>query len=120
MIHFTGADKMVAKLVSAKNRKLARIVDAVEMTGVQVRNHAASGHEGDVAHMNDRYANRTTNLTNSLAVSPAQISRKSVTVVVFAGMEYAPIIEEIYPFLFPALVANKSHFKRNLNRAMRR
>ena len=119
MKYVTGVEKVQANLARSINRKIARIIEAVEMTAVDVRNHAAEGHQGDRAHMEGRYANRTTNLTNSLAVSPPQIDVSGVEVIVFAGMEYAPYVEHRYPFMFPALEANRGVFKERMKHAMR-
>lgn len=67
------------------------------------------------ARQNHPFTNRTTNLENSIQALPVQIDGNMVNGAVNAGMEYAAYVEygtsrsAPYPYLHPAVEANKEN-----------
>jgi len=131
---FVEGDKEVAaELLSLKDRTFRRVVEAVEKTAVRMANHAKAGHErGGSPHARNRYENQTSNLTNSIFPSggeqPMQWEEISedrvvglfgVNQAIGAVMEYAPYVEERYPFIWPAAVANIEFFRQEMKKAAR-
>ena len=117
MRYITGQQDVINKLRLRQSRTLRRMAVGVEKACVDVANHAKAGHEGDMAHANERYQNRTSTLTRSITPEVIYVGFDEVVGVVFANTEYAEYIENIYPYLFPALVANREQFKRRLQEA---
>lgn len=128
-----GQREVIAELLGMKNQTFRRVVDAVEKTAVRMANDAKSGHErGSDPHSRDRYENRTTNLTNSIFPGGSDgpgMKWEKVTESEVVGlfgvestapgspMEYAPYVEERYPFIWPAVVANVEYFTQELKKA---
>ena len=126
MQYITGTQKVINNLMMQKSKFLRDLGTAVEKTCVDVANHAKAAHAGNMAHMNQRYQNRTSTLTRSIAHELEEVSFKGITGVVFANIEYAAFVElgtvrnRPYPFLYPALAANKPNFENRIKRALRR
>lgn len=128
-----GQREVIAELLGMKSQTFRRVVDAVEKTAVRMANDAKSGHErGSDPHSRDRYENRTTNLTNSIFPGGGDgqpMKWEKITedeVVGLFGvestapgspMEYAPYIEERYPFIWPAVIANVAYFEQEIKKA---
>jgi hypothetical protein len=128
-----GISEVVVKLLSLKDKTFRKVVTAVERTAVRIANDARAGHEhGSNPHSRDRYENQTNNLTSS--ISPGgpsglpmkfeEISEDKIVGLVgvlstapSAVMNYAAKIEEDYPFIFPAAVANIENFKSEVAKA---
>jgi len=129
----TGDKETIRRLLSLKSETFRRVVEAVEKTAVRMANHAKAGHEhGSDPHSRNRYENQTGNLTNSIFPGgsdsgPMQWKRLDEDMVVGlfgvnsaapgATMDYAPDVEERYPFIWPAAVANIAHFKEEIRKA---
>jgi len=111
MQYVSGTQKVINNLMLKKFKFLGKIGEAVEKTAVDIANHAKKGHVGNMAHANKRYQNRTTNLTQSIEPGLEKISLDEVTGFVAATKDYALPVEMRYPFMFPALAANKDNFK---------
>jgi len=123
-----GDKEVIAKLLGYKDKTFAKVVEAVEKTAVRMANHAKAGHEhGSNPHARNRYENQTSNLTNSIFPSggqqPMQFERLDENQVIGlfgvneslgAVMEYAPEVEERYPFIWPAAVANIERFEKEI------
>lgn len=105
-----GAEQIINNLNRARITWLGKIADDVEKTCNEAENHAKAGHIENTAHMNDRYANQTSNLTNSISSGINKVGINGVTGFIAANQEYAAMVEfgtsqnQAYPFLFPALV----------------
>ena len=108
-----GQERVVAKIEGLAGTKIAAIADAMENVAVDIANHAKAGHIGVAAHAEERYQNQTSNLTNSIQAGDTEVGEgsPSLTCDVFATMEYAPYVEEIYPFMMPALHENAENFR---------
>ena len=130
----TGTTEFAAKLLSLKDQTFCKVVEAVEKTAVRIANDARAGHEhGSDPHARGRYENQTSNLSNSVGPGgpldlPMQWSEVTEDRIVgLCGimstapatvLEYAPKIEELYPFIWPAAVANIERFQEEVKRAM--
>ncbi len=126
----TGTKEVTAKLLALKSQTLRKVQEAVEKTAVRMANHARAGHEhGSDPHSSGRYENQTSNLTNSIFPGGAnsdpmkfeKLTEDEVvglfgvdSVAPGATMEYAPAVEERYPFIWPAAVANIENFKQEI------
>ena len=125
MRHVFGTQQVINNILRQKDKKLDRIAIAVEKTCVDVANHAKAGHQGNQAHMNKRYRNQTSTLTRSIMPGLESVTFARVIGIVYTNMEYAPAVElgtvrnSPYPFMFPAIVANKDNFKRRVTEALR-
>jgi hypothetical protein len=124
---------VIAELLSLKSQTFRRVVEAVEKTAVKMSNDAKAGHErGSDPHSRDRYENQTNNLTNSIFPGgsdgqPMKWEKLSEDEVVGlfgvestapgSPLEYAPYIEERYPFIWPAVVANLGYFTQEMKKA---
>lgn len=121
--YVSGEDDVVRRLGGRRLRMVKRTVEAVEMTCVDVSNHAKAGHVGNMAHANNRYRNRTSNLTNGIFPTDAEVSPERVHGMVHSSMDYSLFVElgtsinwrtgrpnRPYPFMQPALIANHEVF----------
>lgn len=115
-----GMDEVLRNMKIAGDLILQQVAEAVEKTAVDVANHAKAGHEGNKAHMNERYQNQTTNLTNSITPEMGIVTPLEVEAIVYTTMEYAYYVECLYPYLWPALVANEGNLRRRVNEALHR
>jgi len=126
----TGDKEVIRRLLALKSRTFKRVTEAVEKTAVRMANHAKAGHEkGSDPHSRNRYENQTSNLTNSIGPggeSPMQWERLDADMIIglfgvneqlTAVMDYAPKIEELYPFIWPAAVANIEQFEKDIQAA---
>jgi len=125
-----GTKDVIAKLLSLKSDTFRKVVEAVEKSAVRMANAARSGHEhGSNPHARDRYENQTSNLTNSIFPGGANSEpmkweklTEDKVVGLFgvnatapgAPMNYAEDVEERYPFIWPAAVANIEQFKKEI------
>lgn len=115
-----GTQQVINRLTMEGDKFLAKIGEAVEKTCVDVSNHAKAGHQGNMAHATKRYQNQTSTLTRSITPELKEVSYKGVKGIVFTNMEYALYVELKYPFLYPAMMANKKNYEDRLKRALRR
>jgi len=126
----TGDKEVIRKILSLKSRTFKRVTEAVEKTAVRMANHAKAGHEhGGNPHAQNRYENQTSNLTNSISpggANPMQFERMDEDMIIglfgvneqlSAVMEYAADVEERYPFIWPAAVANMDQFEKDIQAA---
>jgi hypothetical protein len=131
MSEVMGQLDVAKNLLALKSRTFKRVIEAVEKTAVRMANHARAGHEhGSNPHARSRYENQTSNLTNSIfpggpeGMQWEELSEDRVvglfgvnSAAAGSVMVYAPIIEEKYPFIWPAAVANIESFKQGLAEA---
>lgn len=115
-----GHEKVIANLKMLDSKYLKYVGEAVEQSCVIVADRAKADHNPGLAHSKNRYANRTTNLTNSIAPRLIKVSVESVEGEVGSNLEYAAYIEAIYPYLGPALIQGKPGFKKRLHKAVMR
>jgi len=126
----SGDKEVIRRLLSLKSQTFRRVVEAVEKTAVRMANHAKAGHEhGGNPHAQNRYENQTSNLTNSIGPGggqPMEFERLDEDMVIglfgvneqlSAVMDYAPDVEERYPFIWPAAVANIDQFEKDIQAA---
>jgi len=124
MQYIAGIQEVINNLRLKESAKLTKIAAAVEQTCADVRNHAKSGHERNQGHMNKRYENQTNTLTSSITSGLAKVTDSEVTGIVSSNVEYAAAVEfgtsksAAYPYMFPALVANKENYKNKLKQAL--
>ena len=128
-----GAAQTVTRLLAIKDKTFARVLRAVEVTAVRMAIHAKTGHtKGSGPHSRNRYENQTTNLTLSIfpggpdasAMKWEEVSEDRI-VGLFgvdetapgATMEYAPYVEERFPFIFPAALAHVDTFAKEVAKA---
>jgi len=124
----TGQREIENNLIRIDKNVLSQIVEAVEMTCVDLANHAKTGHDGNMAHANSRYQNRTTNLTNSIQPQNAEVKGKFVIGKVVANQNYAHWVEfgtsinvktgrpnRPYPFMVPAMFASVDSFRKRMS-----
>lgn len=127
----TGQQEMQNNLMMQRDKTTAKVGEAVERTCVDVANHAKAGHEGNMAHTSQRYRNRTSNLTNGIMPELLEVSFRRAHGIVFSGMDYSAFVEfgtsvnvrtgrpnRPYPFLTPALLANKEILAQRLKNIM--
>ncbi len=111
-----GRDKMVQNLSKFEVHFVDRLVDAVEITQALVSNFAKATHP---------YTDRTGQLTNSIQPGRVQISDKRVEGEIRADKSYASFVElgtsrsRPYPFLHPALTANRDAFLQRIRKAFK-
>lgn len=120
MRHVAGAKETVAELNAARDAVLGAVAEALEKTAVRVATHARSGHESDMAHAEGRYQNQTTTLTRSIQSRLTRADYQAVEAEALSNIEYAEHVEGLYPFMLPALQANREVFVRELTKAIRR
>lgn len=120
MQYVAGTQKVINNLMMAKSKMLKAIADGVEQCAVDVADHAKAGHVGDMAHAKQRYRNRTEILTASIESDLLKVGFDEVIGIVSTDIEYAEYVENIYPYMFPALIANKQIFNRRLTESIRR
>ena len=116
-----GTQKVINNIRMQQSKFLRDLGEAVEKTCVDISNNAKQGHAGNMAHANKRYQNQTSTLTRSITPQLEEVSfTNGVKGVVFTNIEYAPAVElgtgrnKPYPFLYPAVVANKENFKERI------
>ena len=119
MQYISGIQKVINNMLMAEHEILAALGEAVEKTAVQVSNDAKKQHEPSFGHAVGRYENQTTTLTRSIRPELIKVGPDEVVGMVLTNVEYAYPVEVHYPFLFPALVANRELFKKNVKEAMK-
>ncbi len=128
-----GSTEVAATLLGMKDKTLRRVMEAIEKTAVRMASSARAGHEhGSNPHSRDRYENQTNNLTSSLfpgGPNGQPMKWQEITEDRIVGlfgvaemapgtpMQYAEYVEEKYPFIWPAVVANMEGFKNELAKA---
>ncbi|MEN6334785.1 MAG: hypothetical protein ABFE01_11025 [Phycisphaerales bacterium] len=126
-----GAKEVAARLLSMKNDTFRRVVEAVERTAVKMANSAKAGHEhGSDPHSRDRFETQTGNLVSSISPgNSGEMQWEKLTENEVVGLfgilstgpstalEYAPLVEERYPFIWPAVVANMDYFREQMKLA---
>lgn len=132
--YITGDQQMINNLNMQNSKLLANTGEAVEKTCIDISNHAKSNHEGNMAHAESRYRNRTSNLTNSVIPELLEVTKERVHGIVSVGEEYAATVEfgntngvnvltglpnKPYPFMTPALVHNMVNYQKRLSRILR-
>lgn len=130
--YVSGIDEIANNLVAIRDRTLGRISVVVEKTCIDIANHAKSGHDTNMAHTNSRYRNRTMRLTHSIVPELVEVNSNRVHGVVHtSSVGYASFVEfgiainvrtglpnRPYPFLTPALLANKEKFAERLKKVL--
>lgn len=128
MKRVTGTQEVINNIMMQKNAMLKNAGEAVEKTCVDISNHAKANHSGNMAHANKRYQNRTMQLTHSITPELIKVDFKQVHGIVHtSSVEYAAAVElgvacnvrtglpnNPYPYLGPALFANKETLKDRL------
>lgn len=131
--YVSGTQQMINNLLMQRNRVLANAGEAVEKTCVDVMNHAKAGHSGNMAHASQRYRNRTGDLTAGIGPPELlEVTLEKVHGIVPSGMEYSMFVEfgtainvrtgrpnRPYPFMQPALIANKDVLTNRLKKLMK-
>lgn len=122
-----GTETVLARMQRVRDAAINDAIVAVEQTCADICKHAKDGHAGNMAHASGRYKNRTSNLTNSIVPLEPVIDNGVITGYAAAMMEYAAFVElgtsrsRPYPYMFPAMAANRDTFKkRMLMRRLRR
>ncbi len=126
----TGSKEVAAKLLALKSQTFKKVVTAIEKTAVRMSNHARAGHEhGSDPHSRGRFETQTGNLVGSIGPGGAnaqEMQWEKITEVEVVGlfgvnatapggiMGYGPAVEERYPFIWPAAVANIDYFKKSI------
>ena len=132
--YISGVERMRNNLLMQRSVMVAGAVEAVEKTCVDVMNHAKAGHESNMAHANQRYRNRTGNLT--AGIGPPQLVEDNfnrVHGIVPSTMEYSSFVEygtsmnirtgwgnKPYPFLTPALLVSREVFNKRMKSLVKR
>lgn len=124
---FKGQREIENNLRKMETQVIGKVVDAVDMTCVDFANHAKAGHGDNMAHANNRYRNRTTNLTNSIMSISAKRDGNKVIGHVSANQFYANWVESgtsinrrtgrpnrPYPFMVPAMFYSIDGLRRRL------
>ena len=131
--YVSGAQEMEFNLLMQHNIVLANAGEAVEKTCVDVMNHAKAGHAGNMAHANQRYRNRTGNLTAGIGPPElVEVTFNRVHGIVPSTEEYSAFVEfgtamnvrtgrpnRPYPFMMPGLMANREVLAGRLKNIMR-
>lgn len=128
--NITGVSEVVTKLLSLRDQTFRRVTEAIEKTAVRMAAHARAGHEhGSDPHSRSRYENQTNNLTNSIspggpggqAMAWEEISESRVIglfgiteTAPSSVLQYAPYIEERFPFIWPAAAAHAETFQKEV------
>lgn len=118
-----GGDEISRRLTAIQERTKQAVIEAVEKTAVRMANHAKSGHEhGSSPHSRNRYENQTSNLSNSIFPSGGHdmqweslsgneiVGLFGVLPSATSVMEYAAKVEAQFPFVWPAAIAFKDRF----------
>lgn len=128
MKYVSGAKEIEFNLLMQRHKVLANAGEAVGKTCVDVMNHAKAGHAGNMAHANQRYRNQTGNLTAGIGPPELlEVSFERVHGIVPSTMGYSSFVEfgtavnvrtgrpnRPYPFMQPALMANKENLANRL------
>jgi hypothetical protein len=119
-----GMSELLAKIDDTTDELVRRVVEGTEKSAVDVQNHAKAHHEPGFAHAVGRYENDTVQLTNSITPGDPVKKGDEIVVEVAANKEYAANVElggarrRAYPFMLPALMANKKKFKERLRESI--
>ncbi len=127
-----GYENVVKNLNKLKGTVIYRVIGAVDMSLADLVNHAKQGHADATAHMNSRYRNQTTNLTNSIQSRIHKITDSEVVGVAWAGQFYGYYVEfgsfnvktgrmnQPYPFMYPALQHAKVKLRERMEKLSRK
>jgi hypothetical protein len=100
-----GTEDVLRRLEFYENAYIQRLAIALEFAGDMLVNYIKT--EYDRPKTGKGFTDQTGNLRNSISRSKAVVDGDSVTVWVYAGMEYAVIVElehgRIYAYMLPAL-----------------
>ena len=110
----SGLDEIKTNLVKRQSAYHRKVVKAIGISCTDIANHAKAGHEGAMAHANDRYQNQTTNLTRNIQPGPVVVQGKKIIGRVDAKTDYAAKVEARYPYVVPALEANREPHKQRM------
>jgi hypothetical protein len=127
-VTITGDKEVLRKFLSLKSETFRKVVEVVEKTAVRMANSAKADHtHGSDPHSRGRFETQTGVLVASIGPSGNQSMQfeklDENTVVGLFGVgaavgttnvEYAERVEELYPFIWPAAVANMERFKQDL------
>ena len=114
-----GEERIKAQLFAYGTKKLARIAEAVEESGVVVANHAKANHIQGQAHAQERYENQTDLLTTSITTDLVTANDEEITAEVWTNVEYAWFVEASHPYMFVALHESRDDFQHRVSEAMR-
>ncbi len=124
-MRITGDTEVVKRLLSLKSETFRKVIEATEKAAVRMANHAKSDHlRGSDPHSRGRFETRTGNLVASISPGgsqPMQFEKIDEQVViglfgvngqsqVGTSLQYAAYVEERYPFIWPAAIANAERF----------
>jgi len=112
-----GTQEVINNIMMKRNQLLTQVGEAVEKSAVEVAIHAQSEHQRGQGHGKGRYENQTTTLTRSIMPKLTKVDYNEVEAIVFTNVEYAAHVEAIYPYMWPAIVANRDNFIRRLKKA---
>ena len=128
-IELVGQRDFVRNMSKFENNLVSLLVVACEMTQAKVVNHAKANH-GAEAHKRGRFVTRTETLVKSILPGPVSIDSKGVECVVEARAPYAGYVEGderwkttdigVYPFLKPAVEANRKYFNDRMKEALKK
>lgn len=137
-VDISSLQRALPKIAAAVERE---VIDALDAGAASVQDEARSGHpkvadriQGKEAmpyrqrtpetagiwagHL--RYLTRTSNLNTSIKVDPAKKITGGYESSVFSAIEYADRIEEIFPFIRPALETKRGEITRRVKAAVQR
>jgi hypothetical protein len=120
----TGKQEVINKMLRYLDKKVDKVADAVERTGIDVSNHAKSEHTGIEAHARNRYKNVNNTLTPSIN-SRLVVQPDKIIAVVSSNVDYAPDVEfgnqrHIgFPFMYPAIRAKENRLRERTLEALK-
>jgi len=112
-----GTQEIINNLMMHRSKLLRRVGEAVEKSAVDVANGAKADHQRGQGHGMGRYENQATTLTRSITPKLTKVNFDEAEAIIFTNVEYAARVEAIYPYLWPAMVANQEKFKRRVKEA---
>lgn len=122
-----GMEKLAKNLSSYSDNVVKAVVSGCQLTQAQIVNHARANHSKD-AHSSGRFISHHggNGLVGSIQPGQIEISDEDVTAEIIARQPYASFVEEgtsrskAYPYLEPAVQANRKAFSENIRRFIQR
>ena len=109
-VSILGRENLINNLSTFSAKVVREFIHATEITQAEVTNFAKQKHP---------YKDRTGNLTASIQPGSIYITNKTISGVIEARMQYASYVERTHPYLFPAIVASKSKYKKRMVQALK-
>ena len=113
----TGLNDLLRYIDKTKSTVITAVAAAVGQVTIEIAEDAKTNHS---------FTNRTGNLENSIQPLPVKVDGSTISGGVNAGMEYAKFVEygtskaAPYPFLTPAVEANKDNLTNTVAEAINR